>query len=107
MTALRLALNESTVGNAFDLPEIMDLSVIAANDEPLANLTVALSQSSLTVSLADNQDAALLPKCNGAIHLTAAVTSALMKHFTEDHELIDQVFECEETGGLRKLPLEL
>lgn len=107
MTVLSLFLVESTIGNPLGLPEIMQLDLRNADDELISGVTVVVGKASLTVALQDIKDASLVPHCKGMIHLTSAVTTALMTNFKEDHGLIHDVFICETTGDTKALPLAL
>ncbi|WP_339118950.1 hypothetical protein [Halomonas sp. BMC6] len=107
MTAFTLSLIESTVGNPLRLPEIMQLDLRNAENELISGVTVVVGKASLTVAMQDIKDASRVPHCNGMIHLTASVTTALMTNFTADHELIHDVFTCETTGDAKTLPLTL
>lgn len=106
MTALTLSLTESTIGNSFKLPEIMDFDIHDENGFTLSSASLVISKGSFNFHLHDADTVTLLPGCKSVVHLVAMLTSALTKHLTPDHVNIDQVFDCEETGGVRKLPLE-
>ncbi len=106
MTPLFLEISESTIGNPLNLPEILLMDINDAKGNTYTTVSLMFNQGSFKFNVSNTKQADLMPGCNNAVHLTAAVTNALIKHSMPYHRTIDQAFDSDDIGKTRKLPLE-